>query len=112
MEGADKLIEDAGGRTEAKRKAGVNIILTMLVHAQQSPLWGPDREHAEGSLQGHDSFPLKLFQEGHSIIDGGVVEADLIHADVVIDAMTLQSREMEYHHPLAILFQHQHHPLT
>ena len=33
MEGAGKLIEDARGRTEAKRKAGVNVILTTPVHA-------------------------------------------------------------------------------
>ena len=33
MEGTAKLIEDARDGTEAKRKAGVNIILTTLVHA-------------------------------------------------------------------------------
>ena len=33
MESAGKLIEDAGGGTEAKRKASVNIILTTPVHA-------------------------------------------------------------------------------
>ena len=33
MEGSGKLIEDARGRTEAKRKAGVNVILTTPFHA-------------------------------------------------------------------------------
>ena len=88
-------------------RQSVHVIFVTPVHSQEHPLGGQDWNHAELCLQvqlSHDGSSDEPAEESHSIVDGGVLEGELLSADEVIDAVAFWCREVENHSLLAIRF--------
>ena len=75
----------------------------MPVHSQELPLGGQDWNHGEGCWQiqfGHEGSLVEPAEERHSMVDGGVVEGELLSTDDAFEAVVVCYRAIEDHPPL------------